>query len=223
MIMAHALPKGLLISLEGGEGSGKSTQIKRLKTWLEERFPAGDIITTREPGGTPSAENIRKLLVTGAVDSLTAKTEALLMLASRVEHVERLIVPRLAAGAIILCDRFADSSYVYQTITGGYSAPELRALHQVSIGDITPHKTFLMDLSPEAGLARAGERESQTEDRFEAKGLVYHKQVRDGYLTLAKNEPARFDVIDASQSQDAIFAHITASVLALLQEHDITP
>lgn len=219
--MALMAQPGLFISLEGGEGSGKSTQMKRLQSWLQGLLPETDIITTREPGGTESAEAIRALLVTGTPDSLTAKTEALLMLASRVEHVERLIVPKLAQGAILLCDRFADSSFVYQTITGGYDEAQLRALHKVSIGTITPDKTFLMDLPPEDGLARAGERASQIEDRFEAKGLAYHEQVRAGYLAIAKNEAERVTVIDASASEDVIFAHLQSAVMTLLDERGL--
>ena len=220
--MSKMPTKGLFISLEGGEGSGKSTQIKRLKSWLEALLPNREIITTREPGGTPSAEDIRALLVTGEVDSLTAKTEALLMLASRGEHVERLIVPKLADGAIILCDRFADSSYVYQSITGGYTEAELRQLHHLTIGDIAPDKSFLMDLSPEEGLARAGERESQLEARFELKGLAYHKQVREGYLRIAHQQDERFDIIDASQSEDVIFETLKAVISDLLGKRGIS-
>lgn len=219
--MANAQRTGLFLSLEGGEGSGKSTQIKRIAAWLAQMLPDGEIITTREPGGTPSAEQIRALLVTGAVDSLTAKTEALLMLASRVEHVERLIQPALDRGAIIVTDRFTDSSYVYQSITGGYNETELRHLHQLSIGSITPHKSFLMDLSPEEGLARAGARVSQSEARFEAKGLSYHRQVRDGYLKLAGQEPARFEIIDATLSEDAIFEKLQHIIHQLLQDHGL--
>ena len=219
--MAPKTQTGLFISPEGGEDSGKSTQIKRLQSWLQERLPGTQIITTREPGGTPSAEAIRALLVTGTPDSLTAKTEALLMLASRVEHVERLILPKLAQGAIILCDRYADSSFVYQTITGGYNEAELSALHKVSIGAMTPDKTFLMDLPPLDGLARAGERASQIEDRFEAKGLAYHEKVRAGYLAIAKNEAERVTVIDASASMDDIFSELQEAVTKLLGERGL--
>ena len=201
---------GLFISLEGGEGSGKSTQIKRLAHLLGQEMPARDVITTREPGGTPSAEDIRALLVQGETDRLRPKTDALLMLASRIEHVERLIVPSLQKGAVILCDRFADSSFVYQTLTGGYSEQELRDLHHLSIGDLTPDITFLLDLPAEDGLARANGRASQTEARFESKGIAYHHQVREAYLRLAQDEADRFVVIDATQSEEAIFAQIIA-------------
>ena len=205
--MQSAAHTGLFITLEGGEGSGKSTQIARMKTWLSQNFPEREVITTREPGGTPSAEDIRALLVTGASDRLTPKTDALLMLASRVEHVERLILPALARGAIVISDRFSDSSFVYQTITGGYSETELRDLHKLSIGAIVPDRTYLMDLSPEQGLARADSREAQTETRFESKGLGYHQQVRNAYLALAQTEASRFCVIDAEQSKDDICLH----------------
>ena len=219
--MASKAQTGLFLSLEGGEGSGKSTQIKRLQGWLQALLPEKQIITTREPGGTDRAESIRALLVTGTPDSLTAKTEALLMLASRVEHVERLIVPKLAQGAIILCDRFADSSFVYQTITGGYDEAQLRTLHSMSIGTITPDKTFLMDLPPEEGLARAGERASQIEDRFESKGLAYHQQVRSGYLAIAKNEGGRVMVVDASATEDAIYEQLQMAIMPLLKERGL--
>ena len=210
------IQKGIFISLEGGEGSGKSTQIRRLQAWLRDAYPNRDIITTREPGGVESAEDIRNLLVQGDTDRLKPKTDALLMLASRIEHVERLILPSLQKGAIILCDRFSDSSFVYQTITGGYSEKELRHLHQLSIGDLVPHKTFLLDLPAENGLSRANQRPSQTEARFEAKGLAYHKQVRDSYLALAHEAPSRFVVIDALQTEDEIFAKLQDEVLGLI-------
>ena len=223
--MNHNAQSGLFISLEGGEGSGKSTQIKRLQAYLAKILPSVEIVITREPGGTdtPAAEAIRQLLVTGTPDSLTAKTEALLMLASRVEHVKRFISPKLAQGAIILCDRFKDSSYVYQSITGGYDGDELRDLHQLSIGDITADRTFLFDLSPEEGLARAQGRESQTEARFEAKGLAYHNQVREGYLSLAQKEPDRFCIIDATQSEEDIAAILQQDITALLKAHKFLP
>ncbi|MGC6517911.1 MAG: dTMP kinase [Candidatus Puniceispirillaceae bacterium] len=206
--LSHA---GLFVSFEGGEGSGKSTQIKKIHQWLAHILPNHEIIITREPGGTPSAEEIRALLVTGASDKMTPKTEALLMLASRVEHVERLILPALARGAIVLCDRFVDSSFVYQSLTGGYDEAALRKLHEESIGHIRPHKTFLLDLPPEEGLARANARESQIEARFESRGLAYHKMVRDAYIRLAKAELTRFEIINACDSEDEIFA--------LLQTH----
>ena len=215
--MQKGAQKGLFITLEGGEGSGKSTQISKVKVWLEASYPDRELIITREPGGTPSAEDIRALLVTGNSDRLTPKTDALLMLASRVEHVERLILPALSRGAIVISDRFADSSFVYQTITGGYSEAELRDLHHLSIGAILPDRTYLMDLSPAQGLARADSREVQTETRFESKGLGYHQQVREAYLGLATAEADRFCVIDAQMSEDDIFYILKQDLKAILE------
>ena len=209
--------KGLFITLEGGEGSGKSTQIRALKNWLAEVMPKTELVISREPGGTPSAEAIRQLLVTGAADSITAKTEALLMLASRVEHVERLIGPALARGAIVICDRFSDSSFVYQTIADtSFDIGVLRELHDASIGDFVPDVTFLLDLAPEEGLARAGAREDQIEARFESKGLAFHQQVSASYKALAASEANRFLVIDATQSEDQIFAMIQSHLAPYL-------
>ena len=220
----YGRPKqGLFITLEGGEGSGKSTQIRALQNWLSEVMPKTELVISREPGGTPSAEAIRQLLVTGAADSMTAKTEALLMLASRVEHIERLIAPALARGAIVICDRFSDSSFVYQTIAdNSFDVGVLRDLHHASIGDFVPDITFLLDLAPEEGLTRAGSRDEQIEARFESKGLAFHKQVSASYKALAANESNRFSVIDATQSEDEIFAliqsHLTPHLSRLTQD-----
>ena len=217
--------KGLFITLEGGEGSGKSTQIRALKRWLVEVVPKTELVISREPGGTPSAEAIRQLLVTGAADSLTAKTEALLMLASRVEHVERLIGPALARGAIVICDRFSDSSFVYQTIADtSFDIGVLRDLHNASIGNFVPDITFLLDLAPEEGLERAGAREDQIEARFESKGLAFHQQVSASYKALAAAESNRFSVIDATQSEDKIFAVIQSQLAPFLSRlnQDVT-
>ena len=210
--MTDGAHQGLFISLEGGEGAGKSTQIKRLKQWCEDTHPERDVIVTREPGGTEGAEAIRDLLVQGDTNKFTAKTDALLMLASRVEHVERLLKPALSQGAIILCDRFSDSSFVYQALSeGGFDEPSLRHLHQMAIDSFVPDITYLFDLPPAVGLARAGARANQSEARFESKGLAFHEAVRSGYLTLAKEYP-RIEVIDATQTEDELFAHLTASL-----------
>ena len=211
---------GFFISLEGGEGAGKSTQIKKLANWLETVCPDREIIKSREPGGTESAEAIRALLVQGETDRFRPKTDALLMLASRVEHVECLIKPALARGAILLIDRFADSSYVYQSLSGGYSLDDLRDLHQRSIGNIEPDVTFLFDLDPEIGLQRAGARASQIEARFENKGLEFHQQVRNAYLDLARSEQ-RFEILDATQTEDEIFEHLCASISGHLRNRQI--
>lgn len=207
---------GFFISLEGGEGAGKSTQIKKLASWLETICPTREIITSREPGGTESAEAIRALLVQGEEDRFQAKTDALLMLASRVEHVECLIKPALQRGAILLIDRFSDSSYVYQSLSGGYSLEDLHILHKRSIGDICPDVTYLFDLDPEIGLQRAGARQNQIEARFESKGLGFHQKVRDAYLALAHDD-ARFEILDAAQDENVIFEQLCHSILSHLR------
>ena len=211
---------GFFISLEGGEGAGKSTQIKKLANWLQTLCPEREIITSREPGGTDSAEAIRALLVQGETDRFRPKTDALLMLASRVEHVECLIKPALERGAILLIDRFADSSYVYQSLSGGYSLDDLRALHQRSIGTIEPDVTYLFDLDPEIGLQRAGARINQVEARFENKGLEFHKQVREAYLNLAQDNQ-RFEILDAAQNEDVLFNSLSQSILGHLRSRQL--
>ena len=211
---------GFFISLEGGEGAGKSTQIKKLANWLQTLCPEREIITSREPGGTESAEAIRALLVQGETDRFRPKTDALLMLASRVEHVECLIKPALERGAILLIDRFADSSYVYQSLSGGYSLDDLRALHKRSIGELEPDVTYLFDLDPEIGLQRAGARLSQVEARFENKGLAFHKQVREAYLNLAQDNQ-RFEILDAAQNEDLLFDSLSQSILGHLRSRQL--
>jgi len=211
---------GFFISLEGGEGAGKSTQIKKLANWLQTLCPEREIITSREPGGTDSAEAIRALLVQGETDRFRPKTDALLMLASRVEHVECLIKPALERGAILLIDRFADSSYVYQSLSGGYSLDDLRALHKRSIGELEPDVTYLFDLDPEIGLQRAGARLSQVEARFENKGLAFHKQVREAYLNLAQDKQ-RFEILDAAQNEDVLFDSLSQSILGHLRSRQL--
>ena len=216
--MGNEAHQGLFISLEGGEGAGKSTQIKRLKEWCEKLHPGREVIVTREPGGTDGAEAIRSLLVQGDTNKFTAKTDALLMLASRVEHVERLLKPALSAGAIILCDRFSDSSFVYQALSeGGFDEASLRHLHHMAIDNFVPDITYLFDLPPEVGLARAGARANQSEARFESKGLAFHEAVRSGYLSLAKDNP-RIEVMDATCSEDELFEALTASLARHMSE-----
>lgn len=213
---------GLFISFEGGEGAGKSTQIKKCASWLETICPTLEIITSREPGGTQSAEAIRALLVQGDEDRFQPKTDALLMLASRVEHVECLIKPALERGAILLIDRFSDSSFVYQSLSGGFSLDDLCDLHQRSIGDIRPDVTYLFDLDPEIGLQRAGARQSQIEARFESKGLAFHQNVRETYLGLAKGNE-RFEILDAAQDETALFEQISTSIMRHLRSRDLIP
>jgi len=212
---------GLFVSFEGGEGSGKSTQIGRLADWLSTEWPQIELVRTREPGGTQQSEQIRALLVNGQADKYSARTEALLMVAARTELVSQIIQPALQRGAIVLCDRFRDSTSVYQGLAHDIDQADIDRLHQFAIGDLKPQVTFLLDLPAEAGLARAGQR-GAAESRFEEKGLAFHSRVRAGYKKLAADNKDRFVVLDAGQSEADLAAeirqHITPMMNQLLKE-----
>lgn len=196
---------GLFITLEGGEGSGKSTQVGLLHELLQR---AGrDVVVTREPGGVPSAERIRELLVTGKADAWDPLSETLLFYAARMEHMKKLIGPALAQGKIILCDRFADSTRVYQGIGKQVSMKFIDGLHALTLGSFAPDITFILDIDPKAGLARAARRAGH-ENRFESMDMAFHEKVRKGFLDIAKKEPGRCVVIDASQPSEAVHEHI---------------
>jgi dTMP kinase len=206
--------RGRFISLEGGEGAGKSTQIRRL---VEALSAAGrEVVATREPGGSPGAEGIRELLVNGAVDRWSAVTETLLMYAARRDHIERLIAPSLERGAWVVCDRFADSTRAYQGGAGGAGQALISALETHVLGDIRPDLTLILDLPVDVGLARALSR-GGSEGRFEAKGQAFHQRLRDAYLAIAEAEPARCKVIDAQDDIDAVAGRIWTAVQPLIQ------
>ena len=200
---------GRFISFEGGEGSGKSTQLRLLADRL--RGQGIDVVTTREPGGTEGADAIRALILTGHADRWGVHAEALLMNAARADHVERLIRPSLARGAWVVCDRYADSTLVYQGIGGGLAEAELRALHQVATGDLWPDLTLILDIPESEGLARAVARPGQ-ELRFESKGADFHAAVRAGYRSRAAAEPGRCQLIDAAGSVEDVAKRIWAAV-----------
>lgn len=188
---------GFFITFEGGEGTGKSTQIKR----LAERLPAraGMLVTTREPGGTPEAEAVRNLLVAGDVARWTAKSEALLNYAAREQHLEQVIRPALASGKTVLCDRFMDSTRAYQGYAGGCSQSFIDALEHAIVATTRPNLTLIFDLDPEVGLERAHTRgDSVSEDRYERKGLAFHRKLRDGFLDILRHDPKRCRMVDAS-------------------------
>ena len=218
--------QGMFITFEGGEGSGKSTQIIALAHWIKSHYPNREIVITREPGGTAPAEEIRNILVNGDKDKITPQTEALLMVAARTENVHKIIRPALDRGAIILCDRFADSSRVYQALAHGTAIDQIDALHEFGFNNLQPDVTFFLDLPPEIGLERVAKRISETADntesRFEDKGLGFHKRVRDGYLSLARIFPDRFEIIDARQNintiTDQLIQIIRTNIEALADE-----
>lgn len=204
---------GLFVSFEGGEGSGKSTQIRRLEKWFRDQ--GKDVVVTREPGGSPGAEEIRNLLLTGDPGRWDAVTEALLMFASRRDHVERTIRPALEDGKVVLCDRFADSSVAYQGYGHGLGADYIRNLWKLAIGDFKPDITLIFDLPIELGLERAGARfanVSAAEDRFERMGLEFHQRLRDGFREIASDEADRCSVIDASGDVEAVSERVIAAV-----------
>ena len=202
--------KGFFISVEGGDGAGKSTQISRLAESLHE---AGrEVVLTREPGGSQGAESIRGLLVEGAADRWSPLTEALLMYAARADHLERTILPALQKGAVVITDRFADSTMAYQGIAGALGAATVGALHDCVVGENDPDLTLILDIAPDEGLARAGARDGAGEGRFEAKGADFQKRVRDAFLRIAQSNPQRCVVIDARGGPDEVAARVLKAV-----------
>lgn len=204
------------IAFEGGEGSGKSTQIKRLSAYL--RAMGETVVETREPGGTPGAETIRDLFVQGDPGRWTARTDALLVTAARADHVARRIRPALDAGQIVLCDRFVHSTLAYQGHGRGLDRDALIAMHRFATGDLWPDAVIWLDLPVEIGLARSTKRAAgldtslPQEQRFEQLDLTFHQRVREGFAALAAADP-RFCRIDATQPIDSVEAAINAALL----------
>jgi len=187
---------GIFVTFEGGEGAGKSTNLRMLADAL--RAAGKTVVTTREPGGSEGAEEIRRLLVEGAVDRWDRVSEALLHYAARRDHVERLIRPALDRGDWVVCDRFADSTKAYQGYGHGLDRKLIESLHNLSLGDLKPNLTLILDLPVETGLARAGSR-GDNENRYERMADGFHQRLRDGFVDIAQREPGRCAVIDAAQ------------------------
>ena len=207
------MTQGRFITFEGGEGTGKSTQVAR----LVERLRARDleVVQTREPGGSQGAEEIRNLALNGDAGRWSATTETLLMFAARSDHLERTIRPALAAGRWVVCDRFADSSRAYQGAGGGTPADFIETLDAAIVGSTQPDLTLVFDLPVEVGLERAFGR-GLFETRFESKGLEFHERLRRGFLAIAAAHPERCIVIDAEGDQDAVETRVWAAVEARL-------
>ena len=203
---------GRFITLEGGEGAGKSTQARRLAAALGAAGFA--VVATREPGGTAGAEEIRALLVAGADDRWSPAAEACLVNAARADHVERLIRPALAAGTWVVCDRFVDSTLAYQGAGKGLGDGVLRSLHHLAAADLWPDLTLVLDLPDGSGLARTRARDGG-EGRFEGHDATFHARVAQGFRDLAAAEPRRCRLIDASASEDAVAAQVWAEVSAM--------
>ncbi len=208
----------MFITLEGIEGSGKTTQIGRLVEFLEDR--GIECVTTRQPGGTLIGENIRSILLDPANSALEPVAELLLYMADRAQHINELISPSLQAGKTVICDRYFDATVVYQGFARGLNIELIQQLHQILFDDLKPDVTLLLDLAPRVGLQRAwqqlntGQRAGQ-ESRFETEKVAFHEKVRAGYLELARLEPGRFRIVDAAQSQDQVFTAISNIVSSI--------
>ncbi|MCU0234888.1 MAG: dTMP kinase [Thermoanaerobaculales bacterium] len=202
------MPRGTFITFEGGEGTGKSTQLALLDEWL--RTLGHRTVLTREPGGTALAEAVRALLLDPQL-APDGWSEIFLLEAARHDHVERVIRPALAAGAVVLSDRFADSSLVYQGLVRGLGWDEVAALNRLATGGLEPDLTVVLDLDPEAALTRAHRRNSHgagRESRLDDEPAAFHRAVREGFLELARREPDRVRVVDAAGAPDKVFARI---------------
>lgn len=211
------MARGFFITFEGGEGAGKSTQIERLAAKLRDK--RYDIIVTREPGGSPGAEAVRHVLLSGAAEPFGPEMEALLFAAARSDHVEQVIRPAVERGAIVLCDRFLDSSRVYQGVTGNLDPDFMAAVERVAINGMMPDMTLILDLDPEEGLRRAtARRGADIADRFEKETLAIHQRRRDAYLAIATSEPERCVVIDAAQTPAEVEDAITEAVFAAIEQ-----
>lgn len=204
---------GKFITFEGGEGGGKSTQVARLISALN---AAGiSTISTREPGGAPASEEIRDLLVSGAVDRWTPMAEVLLNYAAREIHVAKMIMPALQRGTWVISDRFSDSTMAYQGFGGGVDVERIAEIHSAVLGDFQPDLTLILDLPVEQGLSRAGKRladNASKEDRFERMGRDFHKRLRDGFLAIAQQNPTRCRVINAEADADTVFKSVSKAV-----------
>lgn len=193
---------GRFITLEGGDGAGKTSLRAALAAWLGQ---AGiEVVSTREPGGSPGAEEIRGLLVSGGHDRWGPVTEALLLTAARRDHVDRVIRPALGRGAWVVCDRFTDSTLAYQGYGSGVALDLLKRLQALALEGLRPDLTLVLDLPPSLGIARSLARGIDGAGRFEGKGEAFHQRLREGFLAIAAAEPERCVVIDATQPMDAV-------------------
>ncbi len=199
---------GKFISFEGGDGSGKSTQINLLKEYLEAK--GYEVVLSREPGGTDIGEKIREIILDVENKEMTDEAEALLYAAARAQHVGQLVMPALKEGKVVILDRFIDSSLVYQGMARGLGVDEVRSINEFGTKKLLPDLSFYLDLHAEVGLDR--KKEQAKLDRLETAGLSFHEKVRDGYLSLADGEKERFVVLDASESIEEIQDKIRESI-----------
>ena len=205
------MKKGLFITFEGPDGSGKTTQIHKVAEWFKEK--GFEVVLTREPGGTKAAEAIRQIVLDPKFP-IKAECETLLYLAARAEHVEKVIDPAVAQGKVVLCDRFSDSTFVYQGFTRGIEMATLQAINNFATKGLTPDKTILLDGDSKQLAVRRTTR--GVEDRFELEGLAFQEKVRQGFLTLSKMDPKRIVIINALRDQDTVAADIFAQLEQLI-------
>lgn len=214
------MARGRFITFEGGEGAGKSTQVRRLVARLQE--VGIEVVGTREPGGSPGAEAIRALVLTGSADRWSPITETLLMYGARRDHIERTITPALERGAWVVCDRFADSTRAYQGGAGDVAPALIAALETHVLGAVRPDLTLVFDLPVEVGLARAeihATASGHAETRFESKGLAFHERLRTAFQQIAAAEPERCVLVDAAGSLEAVEADVWTAVSDRLRPH----
>ena len=223
MACAGFMAAGKFITFEGGEGSGKSTQAQRLAALVRD---AGiDVVLTREPGGTPFAEQVRHLILSGTTAKHGATAEALLFFAARADHVETLIRPALAGGKWVICDRFTDSTRVYQGAAGSVSADAIESLNRIAAGGTQPDLTLILDIDAAVGLARATERReasgktAASADPYEQRSLEFHERLRQGYLDVARADPARCQIVDATGTPDVVEQRVRGAVLGRFGPH----
>lgn len=209
------MQRGRFITFEGGEGAGKTTQLRRLAERLAAR--GLEVVATREPGGSPGAEELRALLVRGEADRWSSLAETLIINAARADHLDRTIRPALARGAWVLCDRFADSTRAYQGAAGGVAAGFIAALEAEVVAENRPHLTLFLDLPVELGLERAGRR-GGGEDRFEGKSDAFHHRLREAFTAIVAAEPDRCRRINAADGPDAVSEAIWAAVIGKFGE-----
>lgn len=204
--------RGRFITFEGGEGAGKSTQARRLAEFLESRGIHS--VLTREPGGSPGAEIIRHVLLSGAAEPFGPEAETILFGAARRDHLISTILPALTRGDWVICDRFADSTRVYQGVAGKVDPAFILALEHLTVGTDRPDLTLVLDLPPKVGLARVANRQQGVLDRFEREGVAFHTKLRQGFKALVQAEPERCRLVDATRDPDTVAAEIRDLVLA---------
>jgi len=211
--------RGFFITFEGGKGAGKSTQIARLAAKL--RRKRYDTLVTREPGGSPGAEALRHVILSGAAEPFGPRMEALLFAAARSDHVEQVIRPALERGMVVLCDRYLDSSRVYQGGSNPDDQAFVAALERIAINGMMPDMTLILDIEAEEGMRRASARRADgSVDRFEKEALEIHEQRREAYLAIAAREPDRCIVIDAAPNENDVDEVVTAAVFAALEARE---